>query len=69
MGSMGDRRAQATENLFFGIAVLVIGTGMLILWAVGELMPNESIASLGRWGLGFLIIVIEGLKLLLRVWK
>jgi len=64
-----EKQGQLNVDFAFGISILLIGTALVVLWALGEAFGNVQISTLGKWGLGLLPILIEIIQALIRSMK
>jgi len=63
---MIQKKGELTINLMFGFTVLLVGTALVVLWAFGEALPSLALSTIGKWGLGILILAIEIIRAIIR---
>jgi hypothetical protein len=63
---MPNKKGQTQTDLMFGITVLLVGSVLIVLWAFGEALPSPPLTTIGKWGLGILIIAIEIIQTIIR---
>lgn len=63
---MMDEKSQVSTNLVFGLTILVAGMFFVALWAIGESTGQIFLLNAGRWGLGFLALIIEIIQFIIK---
>jgi hypothetical protein len=62
-------RGQITLNVIFGMIILTVGILFVFFWAIGEILGNVLLSTLGKWGLGLTPIIIEIIQTIIRGMK
>lgn len=59
-------KAQVTTNFIFGVMIAIVGSILVMIWALGEAFGNVALSTLGKWGLGLFPIIIEIVQALFK---
>jgi len=61
-----SKKGFVSFDLIIGFIILLVGTTLIMMWAIGESFSQPDLSTFARWGIGLFMILIEVIRAMVK---